>query len=480
MIGKFEVNSQSAAVQQMAHEWPMLDALVGGTRAMRCCGKLFLPQFPKESQDSYTNRLATATLFPAFARTCGVMAAKPLARPISIEGIPAEIEQLLESVDRAGTELHGVASQLLFDCMQKGLTGVLVDYPPSNGIVTKAQEQQAAVQPYLSRYPAETILGWRTEVSESNVTLTQLRLLETVEEPDGEFATKSVQQVRLLVPGGWQIWRKSAYATPGLAAEWVVVEEGTTTLTKIPFVFFYGIKSRFGVGASPLLDLAYLNVEHYQSSSDQQTILHVARVPVLFAKGFSGSDNLVIGASSAATSQNESSDLRYVEHSGAAIGAGRQSLIDLEDRMRQAGAELLVQKPAVTTATQVMSEGDANRSILQRIAESFEDSLETCLNLMGEWIGKTFDSEVTVYKDFGASNLSDASAAILVNAEANGIVSKETVFAQFQRMDIVPQEVEFLDETGKIQTSMDQDLQHQVKMAKALADAAPKAPNGSN
>jgi hypothetical protein len=35
------------------------------------------------------------------------------------------------------------------------------------------------------------------------------------------------------------------------------------------------------MGISPLRDLAYLNVKHWQSQSDQDTILHVARVPIL-------------------------------------------------------------------------------------------------------------------------------------------------------------------------------------------------------
>src|ERR1017187_954499 len=100
----------------MAHEWPMLEGLVGGTKAMRDAGRKFLPQFPKESPDSYRNRLNTATLFPAFARTCGVMAAKPLARPINIMDVPAEFDDWFDDIDRSGTDLHGFCSRLLFDC----------------------------------------------------------------------------------------------------------------------------------------------------------------------------------------------------------------------------------------------------------------------------------------------------------------------------------------------------------------------------
>jgi hypothetical protein len=49
----------------------------------------------------------------------------------------------------------------------------------------------------------------------------------------------------------------------------------------IPFVPLYGTRLAFMMGISPLRDVAYLNVKHWQSQSDQDTILHVARVPIL-------------------------------------------------------------------------------------------------------------------------------------------------------------------------------------------------------
>jgi len=44
----------------------------------------------------------------------------------------------------------------------------------------------------------------------------------------------------------------------------------------------------------PLLDLAWLNVEHWQSASDQSNILHVARVPICSPRISEG--GLIVGA----------------------------------------------------------------------------------------------------------------------------------------------------------------------------------------
>lgn len=446
-----DVDHRSADVERMAEHWPMIDALVGGTAAMRKAGKTFLPQWPKEDDEAYAARLQTATLFPAFTRTAGVMAAKPLSKAIQFsDTLPEQILAWLDDVDLAGTTLHAYAGQLMLACMQYGLVGVLVEHPTVEGARTVAQERAAGARPYFATYTKDKILGWRTQRGPEGVTLSQLRLMEHVKEADGQWGEKEVCQIRVLTPGAWETWRKVKSMVSG-KDEWTRFDAGTTSLQKIPFVFFYGERHGFGCGHPPLLELAHQNVEHWQSASDQQTITHVARVPILFAKGFAEGDTIVIGASSAATSSSADADLKFVEHTGAAIAAGRQSLLDLEDRMRQTGAELLVQKPAVTTATQTVSEGEGNKCVLERIVETFEESLEECIELMGEWVRDLFDVELTLFKDFGAANLSDASGDLLLRANDAEIVSDETAFGQLQRMDVVAPDIKFEDEQKRIQ-----------------------------
>jgi len=315
-------------------------------------------------------------LFNAFGRTTEVLAAKPFARPMQIDGISAKVEGMFENVDLMGTDLHGFCAQLMLACLRYGLHGCLVDSPKADGVRTVAQEKAAGVRPYLTHYPCASILGWRAQKSADGMYLTQLRLKEQVIEERGQFGEELVDQVRVLYPGSWEVWREIKVAGAN-TVEWAVVDQGATTIDAIPFVFFYGLREAFGIGRVPLLELAHMNVEHWQSSSDQQNILHVARVPILFAKAFTNTDKLVIGAKHAATAEDKDSDLKYVEHSGAAVGAGAQSIKDLEDRMRQIGAELLVERQGDVTATEVNSEDEDNRSTMQKIVEEFEDSLKS-------------------------------------------------------------------------------------------------------
>lgn len=439
-----DVRTESAAVSEMGCHWPMLRALLGGTHAMRAAGKAYLPKWPNEAEDAYAARLAVATLYPAYSRTVEVMAGKPFAKPLTLgEDVPARIQAWCDDIDLQGRNLHTFASDIMRDVMGYGVSGVLVDYPRADGVRTLADEQAMGARPYFTRYAPGTVLGWRTERRGGATRLTQLRLLESVEVEDGPFAVKCIEQVRVLVPGAWATFRKQEAANR--ASEWVQFEEGTTTLQEIPFVFFYGQWTGFGVGVPPLLELAHQNVEHWQSSSDQSAILHVARVPILTIIGANDDTKITVGASSA-VSLPVGADMKFVEHSGASIEAGRQSLLDLEERMRQTGAELLVLKPGQITATQVTSESEANKSALQRIAEGVEDALDACLQFAADWVGEATGGTVTLFKDYAAATLADAMKDVIAMN-----VSDQTKFEEAQRRGIISSDRTWDEESERLE-----------------------------
>ena len=439
------VREQSAAVVAQSRHWPLITALLGGTATMREAGETFLPKWPNEEQDSYNTRIAIATLYPAFSRTAEVIASKPFSKTVALqEDVPPRIAEWMQDCDLQGHNLHVFSSQLLRDCIDYGVSGVLVDYPPANGIKTQADEKATGVRPYFTRYAPGTVLGWRTERISGAEKLIQVRLLETVTEYVGDFGEQSIEQVRVLSRGQWQVWRKA-----DKAEEWFLFDEGATTINEIPFVFFYGIRKATGVGEAPLIELAYQNVEHWQSCSDQQTILHVARVPILAIIGADTDTQITVGAKNAVKIP-QGGEMKFVEHSGEAIGAGRQSILDLEERMRQTGAELLVLKPGDVTATQVQSENEANRCALQRIVEDFEDSLDQCLQFMAMWVNEPEGGHVTMFKDFGAANLAEASAELLLKSNQAGKLSDETYFGELKRRGIVSPDATWTDEQEKI------------------------------
>jgi hypothetical protein len=205
-----------------------------------------------------------------------------------------------------------------------------------------------------------------------------------------------------------------------------------TGLAYIPFVPIYGQRKGFMCGSAPLLDLAYLNVKHWQSQSDQDTILHVARVPILAMTCGDDAPTLTVGASSA-VKLPIGGKLEFVEHTGAAIGAGASSLDDLEEQMIQAGAELLVKKPGDRTATESAGDLEANKCDLQRMVEGFEAALDLALQMLADYAKLPTGGKSRCSRTSAPRILTDASAQLIATAGRPGVITKETAIKELQR-----------------------------------------------
>lgn len=450
-----KVDARSSVIMAMDEAWGVTEPLMGGTAAMRKAGERLLPKWPNEDPEAYKARKATATLFPAFRRTVSVMVGKPFSKELTLgDDVPAQIKDWATDIDREGVSLHVFAAEMMAEALPYGMAGILVEAPkpiqPAGQVVTRAQQAAAGVRPYFVRVMHRQILGWRSASVNGARMLTQLRLAESAMVDDGPYGEKAVERVRVLTPGAWELWEKAETKASNGEDQWVMVDSGTTGLPYIPFVPLYGWRVGFMLGESPLMDLAYLNVKHWQSQSDQDTILHVARVPILALIGADDKTSLTIGGSSA-VNVPAGGDIKWIEHGGSAIGSGQESLEALEEQMIQAGAELLVKKPGQRSATESRNDAEANKSDLQRITEGFEDSLDQALQIMADYANLGSGGHVSLYKDFGAATLSDASAQLLVAMAQAGQISDETLIEEMKRRGILSPDVTAAEEAERIE-----------------------------
>jgi hypothetical protein len=425
----------------MQADWMLATALLGGTRAMRAAGKTYLPQWPNEDDKSYQTRLQTSTLFPAFKRTVETLTGKPFSKPITVgDDVPEIIKEWTEDVDLEGRNLDAFAADVMEHALAHGICGILVDHPVKpEGVKTQADEKAIKLRPYFVHVKANQLIGWVASRVNGEWTILQLRILECVEEPDGGFGTTEIQQIRVLEPGKWSTYRKNKLKPE----QWDLFDNGVTTLDFVPFVPVYGQRTGFMTGKSPLIELAFMNVEHWQSASDQRTILHVARVPILTIIGIDDDKfKLTIGAS-AAVKIPLGGDMKYVEHTGAAITAGQSDLDKLEERMVSAGSELIsIRQTGPKTATQVSSENEGNKCALQRITSALDDALNLALEYMAIWVGLEEGGHVNIFKDFAAILPYGNEMTGLLSAVQMGLISKKTAIIEMKRRGILAPEVD--------------------------------------
>lgn len=465
-----KVAVRTSEVDRLTPDWCLTYDLLGGTKAMRAAGKRHLPKFVKEKPETYQRRLMVSTLFPAFSQTVRNLVGKPFSRPITVnEDVPPGVKELLTDIDKEGRNLETFSADLLKTCLGPGMCGILVDFPKApttteGALVWRTQAQEAAlkIRPYFTKIDPTNLVGWRFKIVDGKGVLLQLRYKEFVNEPDGLFGTKSVEQIKVWNLTTWEVYRQDENR------HWQLFDNGVNTLGEIPYAPCYGEYQYFMVGTSPLIELAYLNVKHWQSQSDQDNLLKVARVPILTVQTDDKTFEFELGSQTALRLPIGEAKMAFVEHTGKAIEAGKVSLDDLKDEMRQAGADLLVFRDVQVTATEVATDSSVGMCDLQRITSMLEDSINLALSFVGKWLRLDTGGTVTLFKEFGFSTIGEASAAIVLEMNAKEIISDETALSEIQRRGIVSPSVNVKDEQTKIAS---QPEKKKDKLAREQAEA---------
>lgn len=438
------------AVDQMSAYWDVITPLMGGTLAMRAAPAL-LPKYPAEDDEVYKERLRLSTLLPAYSETVGNMSSRVFAEPLQLgDDVPEQVVELANNIDNANNDINAWSVDFFREGLSHGLCHAFVDHQKAEGVRTQADEKAAGVRPYVVMVKPEQVCGWRVR----DGVLSQVRYREMIEESDGDFGTKRVEQIRVLEPGKWTTYRK-----PKEGGVWTIHDEGATNLSVIPWVTFYTGRTGFMTAKPPLLELAHLNIKHWQSQSDQDNILHVIRVPILVRIGvqatFDAQGKMIppefkVGTG-ALTDLPMNGDMKYVEHTGKAVDAGRQALLDLIAEMRMAGAKLLTpDKSATKTATQAEEEAAQDLSPLSRMANHFADCLAQLLQFMADYRSLGEGGTVEMRGSFDVDYMPEVSLPTLVAMANAGMLSKETLFTEMQRRGVISDEYDWADELEKI------------------------------
>lgn len=435
--------------------WMMVDALWGGTETMRIAGEAYLPKYQNEPEKNWQVRLSRAVLLNYFRKTVVGYVGKPLGKPLVIpEELPDEIKSLLEDVDDAGTNIDMFAREALTKGISKGMVHAYVDFPPAPEEGQSAADE-ASKQPYVVLINPEMVLGARCEKDEDSgqEELTQVRILECTTEPNGEFGEQTVERIRVLEKTQWRLYRRTEQAKK---VTWVLESQGVNSLGEIPFVTFYADKEGFMRSRPPLLDLAYVNVEHWQSNSDQINVLTVTRFPILYGSGINPEDPLEIGPNSYFALRDPQAKLAYAEHSGAAITAGRTNLEDLKAEMATLGLSLLMpSNSGAPTATAKALDGAEAITELQAMVGNFENFINEIVYYMARWKGLPEDQAYDLAKVLVNSSYVDAlgladNVQALLTTRAGRDISRSALLAALKRRNLLPADFDEEEDAEKL------------------------------
>lgn len=410
-------STTSAAHDIMSARWRVIDTVLAGTEALRVAGRDFLPQHKHETNDDYQMRLEITVLKNQLEITLDQLAGKPFSEPVQPnDDVPKEmVDGILPDVDLQGNRLDVFCRQWFRAGLQKGFCPILVEYPkieqkPDGKPRTLDDDRRENLRPYWQIINPGNVIYAFGEMVNGVERLTHVRLKELVKERDG-YTDRLVEQIRVLEPGKVTLLRKGKVR--GGKTQWLKHDEWATGLNYIPMVTFYTAREDVMLCKPPLLDLAYLNVTHWQSTSDQRNILTYARFPILALSG-GESDGVVIGPNRLLHSSEKDSKYYFVEHGGTSIEAGRLDLKEIEEAMAAYGSQFLRKQPGSVTATARALDGAEALSSLQAMALVFQDAVAQALDMTADWmriqggVGGTVHMEVDFGVDEAAQDVKPA------------------------------------------------------------------------
>lgn len=460
-----DVDTPSQDYKDMLIDWLITETLFKGQRAMIEAGRVFLPQEPGESDTAYTNRLNKSILYNYFKKSVKELTGKVFAKPISLsDDMPKKASSIWNNVDLLGNNGDSFFRNVFEDGMIHGISYVLVDYPTGVSELNLDEQRKYGVRPYFKHIKANQLIRAVPAYINGKVVPGRIHIKEVVEEPYGDWGYTEITQIRVLYPGGWEIYREQKN---GRNVIWALVDSGTTTLDYIPIFPMYNCYMGFFKGISPLQDLATLNIGHWQSYSDQRNILHVARVPILFGKDIETLDEdgqIEVGASRMIHG-NVDSDLKYVEHSGDSIGAGRDDIKDLEERMRVAAMEpLLLDRTAAGNAMETTK----TSSSLQDQALRLQDLINNCMEAACDWLKIKFKGTATVSRDFGMLWRDGSESGILLKSRQNKSLTTRTYLKELKRRGLLAEDTDIEAEVLAIEEEIQTDMAYRNELGNQI------------
>jgi len=433
--------TRTRAVLDMMKGWEIMKAVTEGTDYLRQNSEAFLPLEPREDYDAYLARVNRAVFSPFTQRLIRAATGLVLRKPITLTGDPYWTEMFKMDVDGCKSDLDEYARRVLMCSLTYGQSHILVDYPAPSGARSLAEERAQDRRPYWIEVDPTNLYGWRLDREANYGNLIQVRLAEKAVLPSGQFGEQVFDQIRVIEPGRYRVFRKKEqleemydvsdnssvgeFEVATTQKDYKQVESGSFSLGEIPLVTIYSGKTDNLVSKPPLLDIAYLNLAHFQRQADLIHSLHVASQPMLVMEGYDDqTKDLAISVNYAMATQ-PGNKIYYVEPASSAFDAQSAEIKELQMQMATLGISTLSQQKFVAESADArrLDRVDTN-SMLAMVSMELEQKLQKAFNLSAEYVGIE-PPEVKISRDFDIERLIGQDITALTSLFDQQVIDRE-------------------------------------------------------
>ena len=445
--------TRTAAVLEMMKGWEIMKAVTLGTEYLRENSEAFLPLEPREDYTAYLARVNRAVFSPYTQRLVRAATGLILRKPITLSGDPYWTDVFARDVDGCGSDLDEYARRVLVCALTYGHSHTLVDFPAPRGAKSLAEERAQNRRPYWIEVDPANIYGWRLDREVNYGNLIQVRIGEKAVVPDGDFGEKVYDQIRVIEPGKYRIFRQKEqtkdmfvegmansgrFDVPIEAKDYELVESGEFSLGEIPLATVYAGKTDTLTSKPPLLDIAYLNLSHFQRQADLIHSLHVASQPTLVLEGWDDQmKDMAISVNYAMATQ-PGNKVYYVEPASSAFEAQSAEIEELQRQMATLGISTLSQQKFVaeTADARRLDRLDTN-SMLSMVSLDLEQKLQKAFVLSADYLGLE-PPEVKINRDLDIERLIGQDITALTTLFEQKIIDREEFRQVLVQGEILP------------------------------------------
>jgi len=378
-----------------------------------------------EYDDLYTERVEAATLDNFVERITTAMSGMVNRKPVAYEDVPENIIEAMNDIN-GENNLNQFNKNITEMAIKDGKTYILVDVPLMGG------------DPYFSNILRKQVTNWKKD---ENGLYTLVVIKESYEMPDGRYGFEVKPQYRVLDEvGNVEIWREVT------SQGWIMAESIITSYNFCPF-FEMDVEA-----TPPLYDIAKINAKHMNFTSLRDRFLKEALDPILFGQNLGITDEgdkdnptIIIGVNQMMNTDNENSNLSWVELDGSNYDVSEKHLEKLENDMAVRALKLQSDGSSTKTATQVAQENNESSSRLNDIASDLESTLNQAVNAYSLIrYSKELVGMIEVNRDFNSSIIDSNALTALNTLEVSNNITKRTLLKALNHSELV--HIEDIDE----------------------------------
>ncbi len=416
-------------------------------------GDIYLPR-PNASDLTPDNRfrydayLTRAVFYDVTSRTLGGLVGQIYSNDPEVK-LPDSLKNVQKDANGDGLSLVQSSKETTRKAVSFGASSLYVDFPVTQGAVSKAQQDSGTVKPTINIYDRENVINWQTRRRGANHVYDLIVLVETETIAINDFEREdrtyykalrlksdSVDENGNSILGTYYI---ELYKSNSLNKTYTdqptqvlyPQDANGNPLTEIPFTFVGSENNDALPDSPPLYPLAVLNIGHYRNSADYEEACFIVGQPTYVVNGLTEEwyekvlqKKLPVG-SRGGIPLPVGADAKILQVDPNSMA--KEAMEHKEKQMVAIGARLVEANSVAQTATEANINNTAETSQLADLAKNvsaaYTWALKKCLLFIRGDEGSDDEVKFDLNTEFAINRMSSLERAELIAEWVQGAIT---------------------------------------------------------